>query len=308
MRYFVEPDNPINLDFTLDSGQAFRWRKEGEIWEGIVRQKVCKLRQEGRMITFTGFTMEEFLEYFGLNLKMKEVVETSFGAPEVSHLPTAYKGLRILNQELYECLFSFLLATNTNIKRIKAMVEKICLTYGEKIEVAGRIYFGFPTPEKFLQCSEKIKNCSLGFRDSRILELAEKIVDGKINLERIATLDYTSARNALLEIKGVGPKVADCVCLFSLKHYMAFPIDVHISSWFRKQNYMELESVNAALNQKKMSDKIYRILSDFARKRFGIFAGYVQQYIFLNEIFQNARGKSPRSTIKPAITNAAWNP
>ncbi|MCX8174308.1 MAG: hypothetical protein N3F63_06870 [Thermoplasmata archaeon] len=308
MRYVAQPENPLNLDLTLDSGQAFRWRKEGNFWAGVVRHKVCRVVQEGRTITFAGFTMEEFVDYFGLNQSFREIVEESFGAEEVAHLPVTYSGLRILNQEPYECLVSFMLATNTNIKRIKGMVEQICLNYGDKISDGGKTYFGFPPPERFLECSERLKDCGLGFRERRVRELATKIVDGKFHLEKVASLDYPAAREALLEINGVGPKVADCVCLFSLRHYMSFPIDVHISAWFRKQNYMELGHVNATLANRKMSGKIYNLLADFARKRFGRFAGYVQQYIFVEELFQSASGTSPRSTVHPATMNADGKP
>ncbi|MEM3444757.1 MAG: DNA glycosylase [Thermoplasmata archaeon] len=308
MKYIIEPENPLNVDLTLESGQAFRWRKEGEVWVGVVREKVCRVAQQGNVVTFTGFSMEEFLEYFGLKQDMREVVEESFRRPEVSHLPGLYRGLRILNQEFYESLVSFMLATNTNIQRIKGMVEKLCGNFGRRIVDGGKTYFTFPGPEKLLECPGKLNDCGLGFRRARILELAEKILDGKLNLERIAGMDYAGARASLLAIKGVGEKVADCVSLFSLHHYMAFPIDVHIKSWFRKQNYRELECVNPELGRRQLKPGTYRILGDFARKRFGRFAGYVQQYIFLDELLQSARGKRPESTMQLPARNAAGNP
>lgn len=304
MKYTVDRKNPLNLSFTLDSGQAFRWERDGDIWVGVVRQKVCKVKQEGRVLVFTGFALDEFIDYFGLNQSMEEIIEESFRAEEVVHLPKIYEGLRILNQEPYECLFSFLLATRTSIERIKKMIEQICINYGERIVSDGKAYFTFPSPEKFLEGAEKLKVCGLGFRENRVLDLAEMILSGNLNLEKITAMNYEKARESLLKINGVGQKVADCVCLFSLRHYSSFPIDVHISSWFRGQNYRELEEVIGALSKGKMTERVYRTLAGFARKRFGRFAGYVQQYIFFDELCQNARGKRAKSTMQPAATNA----
>ncbi len=284
MKYTLSADEPLNVAYCLESGQVFRWQKNGDVWTGVIKGKVCKIQQNGKTLTYTGFTHEELRDYFGLNLRFSEV-ERSFSQPEVKHLLDRYTGLRILHQDLYECILTFLLATNTSIRRIKKMIEVLSVTYGEKIKSGSEIYYSFPLPENIVREPASISKCKLGFREERVVEFAKQVLDGTVNLEKISLMNYRNARNALMNIWGVGQKVADCVCLFALKHYNSFPVDTHIRKWFARQRYMELKDIYPKLGDKgHLSKKLYERIGEFAVRRFGKYAGYVQQYIYLEEL------------------------
>lgn len=284
MKYILTPKNFLDVALTLESGQAFRWQRHGDIWTGVVKNKVCRIVQDGLTVRFTGFTREEFIEYFDLRLDISEIYENTFSThAEIRHLPQKYNGLRIMHQDLYECMLSFMLATNTSIPHIKSMIAKLSELCGEKI--AGG-YYAFPTPERILKSREKLCTCKLGYRERYIVEIARRIVDGSIELEKIKCMDYEHAVSELRGVNGIGNKVSDCICLFALKHYEAFPIDRHILDRVCRA-YSSDNGFPALLKpcaRRKITPQEYNQIGKFARAKFGHFAGYVQQYIFIDEI------------------------
>ena len=222
--------NDFDLPHTLDCGQAFRWRNEGNVWSGVAFNKFLKLEKadDGTIILYDT-TIEDFenlwRDYFDLDRNYTEIInvlsenETLKKACEYSH------GIRILNQEPFETLCSFIISQNNNIKRIKGIIERLCENFGEY----KNGYYSFPTPEKIANLTlEDLVPLRSGFRAKYLLDAAKKVSSGEIDLYNLKNLPLDDARNELMKITGVGPKVADCCLLFSHRHTAAFPKDVWI--------------------------------------------------------------------------------
>ena len=182
-------------------------------------------------------------------------------------------GIRILNQDLWETIISFIISANNNIPRIKGIIERISCKYGKKIIYNEKEYYTFPTPEELSKASvEDLRNLGLGFRDVRVYETTQIIVNKEVDLEQLKEeKDFQKIRETLLTLPGVGPKVADCILLFSeLKRWEAFPIDV----WVRRvMNELYIKNEN----EEKVNKKL---IEDIAHKKFGNLAGIAQQYLF----------------------------
>ena len=181
-------------------------------------------------------------------------------------------GIRILNQDLWECIISFIISANNNIPRIKKIIERLSQNYGEKIEWNGKDYYTFPTPEKLAKASvQDLREMGLGFRDIRVFNTTQMILNKTVDLGKIKNMDNSDKmRDELLKLDGVGPKVADCILLFSLKRYDVFPIDV----WVRRvMNELYIHNEN----EEKVNKKEIQIL---AKEKFGEIEGLAQQYLF----------------------------
>ena len=229
--YITVPDG-IDLPHTLDCGQAFRWEeKENGIWHGAAYGKYLELCKEadGTLVLFN--TSESDFEgiwrkYFDLD-RDYGAVNKKLSKNEILKSAAEYSfGIRILNQEPWETLCSFIISQNNNIKRIKGIISRLCDNFGE--DKGG--YHSFPTAERIAECSlEDLAVLRSGFRAKYILDAAQKISSGEIDPEKLKTVPTDEARAELMKIKGVGPKVADCALLFSLCHIDAFPKDVWIN-------------------------------------------------------------------------------
>ena len=182
-------------------------------------------------------------------------------------------GIRILNQDLWETIISFIISANNNIPRIKGIIERISKRFGNKIEWNGRNYYTFPTPEQLSKASvEDLRNLGLGFRDVRVFETTQMAVNGEVDLKKLHAEKSTQVvRDELLKLPGVGPKVADCILLFSsLKRFDVFPIDV----WVRRvMNDLYIHNDDENKVDKKL------VLS-LANEKFGDLCGIAQQYLF----------------------------
>lgn len=228
--YITVPDG-IDLPHTLDCGQAFRWEEKGNgVWHGTAYGKYLELCKEadGTLVIFN--TTEHDFEsiwrkYFDLD-RDYGAVNKNLSKNEILKSAAEYSfGIRILNQEPWETLCSFIISQNNNIKRIKGIISRLCDNFGE--DKGG--YRAFPTAERIAACSlEDLEVLRSGFRAKYILDAAQKISSGEIDLEKLKTVSTDEARDELMKIKGVGPKVADCALLFSLCHIDAFPKDVWI--------------------------------------------------------------------------------
>ena len=182
------------------------------------------------------------------------------------------KGIRILNQDLWEMIISFIISANNNIPRIKGIIERMSAKYGQEIKFRGTSYYTFPTIDELSQASVKdLKDLGLGFRDRYVYETTKKIKEGKINLENLKQEPTNEVRKQLLTLTGVGPKVADCIMLFStLKRFDVFPVDV----WVRRvMNDLYIKNPD----ENKVSKKL---INDIAFEKFGNLAGIAQQYLF----------------------------
>ena len=182
-------------------------------------------------------------------------------------------GIRILNQDLWETIISFIISANNNIPRIKGIIERLSKNYGKEIQWNGKKYYTFPTPEELKDVKvEEYRNLGLGFRDIRLYETTKMILDKKVDIEELEQNPNTlEVREQLLTLSGVGPKVADCILLFStLKRFEVFPIDV----WVRRvMNDLYIKNEDETKVSKKQIENI-------AKEKFGNLAGLAQQYLF----------------------------
>lgn len=294
-------DVPFSLDYTLDSGQVFRWEKRGEWWYGVVSDAVIKLRKEGDSLHC--FSSNDKIEasfikrYFKLDVDLKAILSTIMKDHHVISAIQRFYGLRLIRQDMWECLISFILATNSNIQAIKRMISNLCNRFGRRIKFEGLDYYTFPGAEALSAASiEELRECGLGYRASYVKVVSERIHFGDFELSELAINDYEHAKKRLMDklfgeklLKGVGPKVADCFLLFSCEKDEAFPIDVWIARAV-VHYYPNLidEEVRLKLERGgiKLTSKEYESISSSLRSYFGKYAGYAQQYLYMLSRFE----------------------
>lgn len=274
-RYILENVQSFEPVHIFECGQCFRWNKqENNSYTGIVKNNVINVKKENERVIFIGNCNEDIkticIDYFDLN-KNYENIKTELSKID-NYLANSIKygnGIRILHQDLWETLISFIISANNNIPRIKTIIERISKTYGNKLIFQDKEYYAFPTPEELANVTvQDFRNLGLGFRDVRVYETVQKTLRKEIDLEQLEKeKDAETLRNKLLEIPGVGPKVADCIMLFSLKKYEVFPVDV----WVRRV-ISELYFEN--VEQKPQT------IQKFAKEQYGNLAGLAQQYLF----------------------------
>lgn len=249
----------FELADTLDCGQAFRWKQLADnTWQGIAHSKVLKISKEDNNIILHSTSVEDFeniwINYFDLNRDYDSIIELFMQDPVLKKAIEFSSGIRILNQDPWEALCSFIISQNNNIPRIKGIIERLCAKFGDKL---GDDLYSFPSAETIAKASlDDILEIRCGFRAKYILDAARKVSSKQIDLNKLIDTDYDSALNQLTTIYGVGNKVANCALLFGLKHIEAFPVDV----WIKKA-LKTLYNGNLPQN-----------LTDYA--------GIAQQYIF----------------------------
>lgn len=258
----------FNAKQICESGQCFRMRREEEgRYSVIAGNRYLELKQQGQECIFYCGDAEFhtfWKEYFDLEEDYAACIAQI--SPKDIYLRNAAEfgwGIRILRQDLWEMIVSFLISQQNNIARIRRCIENICEAYGERLTNArGQVYYGFPPPEALAGLEEDaLKECNLGYRSKYVVRAAKSVVSGECDLEAIRRLPYEKAREELLKLYGVGEKVADCICLFALHHLEAFPVDTHINQALQKH---------------------YR--RGFPKRRYKGCQGVLQQYIFYYEL------------------------
>jgi N-glycosylase/DNA lyase len=228
---YISGISDFDLPQTLDCGQAFRWEEaSGGRWKGVAYNKYLELEKlsDGTIVLYN--TSEEdfnniWCDYFDLNRDYGEIIDAISGNEILKAAASFGSGIRVLNQEPWETLCSFIISQNNNIKRIKGIIARLCENFGE--DMGG--YYSFPTAQKIASLTlEDLSVLRSGFRAKYILDAATKVANGEIDLLNLKNIAVDDARCELMKIKGVGPKVADCALLFSHRHIAAFPKDVWI--------------------------------------------------------------------------------
>lgn len=280
---------PFNLDVTLCCGQVFRWEKK-DWWYGVVRDKVLKIRQVDVALEFANAD-EKFIEhYFGLDDDLQKI-GAEIGKDE--HIRRALRelwGLRIIRQDPWECLISYICATHASIPAIRRMLLNLSSMFGEKITLDGMDFFTFPTPEKLAAATEKrLAECGLGYRSRFVLETSKRIFERQFELESLRQLPYEQAKKKLCTLSGVGHKVADCVLLFSLGKLEAFPVDTWVKRVILNHYYNHFSEalVKKMRSHDSLTNGEYEKIGAFARTYFGRYAGYAQEYLFHYERTQH---------------------
>jgi N-glycosylase/DNA lyase len=283
-RTFPVRDYDLNATFTC--GQAFRWQREGKGWIGVIGSRWVRL--EGGLTSITAETIEAvkdwrwLADYLQLDLDLDAVVRTFPDDEPIRAAVAACRGLRLLRQDPWECLASFILSSTKQILQIQQIISILCERYGQSLAVprGHKPLCSFPSAVRLAQASEAdLRACKMGFRAPFLLETAHRVADGKFDLRTVQALSLEAARAELMTLPGVGRKIADCVLLFGFGRLHAFPIDVWIAKAFR-QLYFRRRSVRLLE------------LQQFASSHFGPNAGFVQQYLFHHARLSLARNVS----------------
>jgi N-glycosylase/DNA lyase len=221
--------------------------------------------------------------YFRLDDDLPKIYSQIVKDQHIKAAVERFEGLRLLRQEPWECLISYVCATNKNIPAIKDMIFRLCENFGERLLFEGREFYTFPTPNDLANADiEELRACKLGFRAERVQNAAKKVNSKELSLEALHKISYEEAWEELLKLPGVGPKVADCVLLFSLDKLEAFPIDVWMKRIVMKHyhDHFERSFVKRVSGKKSLSRAEYRKIGLFGRKYFGKFVGYAQEYLY----------------------------
>ncbi|HVM62269.1 MAG TPA: DNA glycosylase [Verrucomicrobiae bacterium] len=287
------------LAATLECGQAFRWHRHADGWfTGIVGHQVWRLRQiddalewncsretesdETRLLRSAVATFSRqnpagrireydsrLQKYLSLDLSLSDIFATFPDDPHLRQAARDHAGLRVLRQEPWECLASFIASSSKQIVQIRQIVGLLAERFGEPIDAE---HHAFPTVAAIARAShQQLWDCKLGFRAKNLLAAARMIDSGQLDLHALPSMDYDRALEELMNLPGVGEKIANCVLLFSCGFHHAFPIDVWIERALRRIYFPGKQRVTA------------RELRDFTRSHFGPYAGWAQQYLFFNE-------------------------
>ena len=278
-KYVIKNCNSFEPRDIFECGQCFRWNvcKDGS-YTGVFGKNVLNVKKEKYNIYIDGEcdgNIEKICKkYFDLDRNYESIKSRLSKIDYNLKESIEYgKGIRILNQDLWEVIISFIISANNNIPRIKGIIERMSQKYGEEIVYNNKIYYTFPTPRELEKASmQDLRALGVGFRDKYIYETTRLINDNIINLNEISQLNNTSKmRSKLLTLPGVGPKVADCILLFStLSRFDVFPIDV----WVRRvMNELYIHNPDEEKVDKKEIEKI-------AYEKFGDIQGVAQQYLF----------------------------
>ena len=278
-KYKLRNVKSFELRDIFECGQCFRWNKQEDgSYTGVFKNNVLNVKKNKDEIIFEGICENEIQQtvenYFDLNRNYEKIKEQLSKIDQNMKMSIEYgNGIRILNQDLWETIISFIISANNNIPRIKGIIERLSEKYGDEIKYKGNKYYTFPTQEQLKNVTvEEYRRLGLGFRDIRLYETTKMILNKQVDIGNMKNNPNTiEVREELLKLSGVGPKVADCILLFSdLKRFEVFPIDV----WVRRvMNDLYIKNEDETKVNKKQIEKI-------ANEKFGDLAGLAQQYLF----------------------------
>ncbi|MFQ6074785.1 MAG: DNA-3-methyladenine glycosylase family protein [Candidatus Bathyarchaeia archaeon] len=265
-------DVPFGLGFTLDCGQVFRWKRVGGWWYGAVGGSAIKIRQDADVLIFhTGpeeLGVEFVRNYFRLDDDLPRIYAEIRKDAYVDRAIQEFYGMRIARQDPWECLISYMCATFKNIPAIRTMILRLSERFGRRLTLDGHEFYTFPTADVLADADlDDLKACGLGFRARYVLEVAKKVDGGDLDLGELGGMGYSGAKDRLLRLCGVGPKVADCVLLYSLGFLNAFPVDLWVERAAQRL-YFGGAGVSPAE------------IRGFAEEYFGGYAGYAQLYLY----------------------------
>lgn len=262
----------FELVHIFECGQCFRWQKENDgSYTGVIKYGVVNIKKDDDKVVISGSfdanDKEKICDYFDLNSDYASIKRKLELNDENMKKAIEYGyGIRILNQDSWEMLISFIISAANNIPRISKTIENISRAYGQKITWNEKDYYKFPTPKELSKATvEELRTLNLGFRDKYVYNATKMVCAGEVNLEEIEKMNYKDAKKELMKIQGVGEKVADCILLFSMRKREAFPVD----TWIKK-----------VMSQLYNESKDIKKISAFAESKFGEYGGIAQQYLF----------------------------
>ena len=270
----IQNATDFSLKYTLESGQSFRWNRIDNTYYGVVEERILKISQEGTTLCVESSADEDEINFVPF---LRHYLDIERDVPKIlaevnndAYMHRAIEklwGMRILNQELWEIVASFILSQNNNVPRIRGIIRKLSERLGEKLMLGEYVDYSFPSPDALATTTEnELLACGTGYRASYLRDTAQAIVSGELSLTSMKQMPYLEAKQELMRRAGIGEKVADCICLFSLEHLAALPIDVWIKRIFETL-YLRRRAT-------------HREIREFAHSYFGDSVGYAQQYLF----------------------------
>jgi len=280
-KIILQKIDSFELNDIFECGQCFRWNlQEDGSYTGVFGENVLNIKKENEDIMIEGLCKKDIKEtveeYFDLKRDYQKIKETLAKIDENIKISIQYgQGIRLLNQDLWETIITFIISANNNMPRIKKIIERMAEKYGNQMIWKGKTYYCFPTANQLKNVTIKdYRDLGLGFRDVRVYQTTQMIVNKKVDLEKMRKSTNTlEIKEQLLTLPGIGPKVADCILLFStLKRLEVFPIDV----WVRRvMNHLYIKQPDERKVSRKQIEQI-------ASEKFGNLAGMAQQYLFYN--------------------------
>ena len=265
----------FNIDYTINSGQVFLWKTYDKTWYGVNGQDVLKISEKGKLKSYRN----NQIDYFRENDKLDKILVSICVDETIKFAVMKYLGLRIMRQDPFQCLISFIVSANSNIQKIQSSLTCLTKRFGKKVEFDKKEFHLFPEPKTLAESTiTEIRKCGLGYRSKFVIEASRLIESEQINFEHMKNCDYKKAKEMIKCIPGIGNKVADCILLFSLDRLDAFPLDRWMVRILQKYYPDKFE-----LKTKVITDKQYQYLHEKLIEYFGPYAGYAQQFLFKME-------------------------
>jgi N-glycosylase/DNA lyase len=266
----------INLEYSINSGQVFLWEKFDNIWYGINGSDVISVTESTNQIRAFSKNPPDI---FRKGDDSKKIIQSISRDQVVKSAVKHFGGLRLLRQDPFQCYISFIASSNSNIQKIRFVLQNICKKFGTKIRFEEREFFLFPESDILAKAKNNdLLKCGLGYRSKSVKEAASAVISGEIDFDYLKKTNYQIAKESLVKIFGIGNKIADCIMLFSLDKLEAFPLD----RWMIRvlQKYY---SDKFPMTNKTITEKTYENLHNEIVDHFGPYAGYSQQFLFKME-------------------------
>ena len=253
----------FDLEYTLSSGQCFNFKREGEYkYIGVLGKHFIRIEQKNNFLIIESIPKideEKIINFFNLNIDYENILSILSKNKEIEPVVKKYKGLRIVNQDPYECFFSYIISSFNSIKKVQLSRDILSEKLGERITDN---FYMFPTKERLKEADDKtLKDAKLGYRAEYIKKSAQKLISDNLDLHQLKSKEYSEAKNILLSFPGIGDKVSDCILLYSLGFHDAFPEDVWIKRYLKKRVQIKEEKIEI-------------------KKSFENFSGWAQLFIF----------------------------
>lgn len=266
----------INIGHCINSGQVFLWEKDDKTWYGINGCDVLAVNEKThKIISYTKKSRNIFRE----DDDSKKIFQSITKDKVVKSAVKRFPGLRLLRQDPFQCYISFIVSSNSSIQNIRHMLRLLCKKFGNKVRFEGKGFFLFPEPTKLAKArTNDLLDCGLGYRAKAVKRAATTVILGEIDFDFLKKVDYTTAKESLVKIYGIGDKVADCIMLFSLEKLDAFPIDRWMLRVLQKYYSKKFQLLGKTLTEKRYEQLHQEIINHF-----GPYAGYSQQFLFKME-------------------------
>ena len=270
VRFVLNNTPDFELAHIFECGQCFRWKLNTDgSFVGVMKDGVILIRKKNNNYEIESSIedINKIKDYLDMNTNYTRIKEILCENDENMKAASNYGfGIRILNQDPWEMLISYIISAANNIPRISKTIENLSKACGKEITFNGGTYYLFPTPEELSKATiQDLRTLNLGFRDKYVYGATQMVLNGEIDLEKVKSLPYKEAKKELMKVPGIGEKVADCILLFSMKKSEAFPVD----TWIKK-----------VMSELYVDSRNTKKISAFAEMKFGKYAGIAQQYLF----------------------------